>query len=74
MVVPSRWIKEWLMFVHLKIGKEPKKITMMSLLVSDPTVEGHLRPNRSLLPPNSEGTEGDEEAPGHYRCGYIVSR
>ena len=67
MVVPSRWIKEWLMFSHLKIGKEPKEITMQSLLVKDPSVPEGLRPNRSLLPPNAEGTEKDAEAPGHYR-------
>ena len=67
MIIPSRWIKEWVMFVHLKIGKEPKSITMQSLLVSDPAVEGNLRPNRNLQRPNAEGTEQDEEAPGHYR-------
>lgn len=55
------------MFAHLKIGKEPKKVTMRSLLVKDTTVEGELRPNRSLLPPNAEGTEAADEAPGHYR-------
>ena len=67
MIVPSRWIKEWLIFAHLKVGKEPKKITMMSLLVTDPAVEGNLRPNRKLMPPNAEGTEEQEESPGHYR-------
>jgi hypothetical protein len=55
------------MFAHLKIGKEPKKVTMRSLLVKDTTVEGELRPNRTLLPPNAEGTEDADEAPGHYR-------
>ena len=61
------------MFVHLKIGKEPRRVTMQSLLVTDPSVEGSLRPNRSLLPPNSSGTESDEEAPGHYRSGQVRS-
>lgn len=71
MIVPSRWIKEWLMFAHLKVGKEPKQVTMMSLLVTDPTVPGKLRPNRSLKRPNAEGTSQDEEAPGHYRWGVL---
>lgn len=67
MIVPSRWIKEWLMFAHLKIGKEPKKITMRSLLVKDDSAEGGLRPNKTILRPNAEGTEENEESPGHYR-------
>lgn len=67
MILPSRWVKEWLMFAHLKVGKEPKKITMRSLLVKDTSVEGGLRPNKCILRPNAEGTEKDDEAPGHYR-------
>lgn len=65
MIVPSRWIRQWITFAHLKSGKEPGKITMRSLLVDDPTVPGRLRPNRNLMAPNAD--EASEEAPGHYR-------
>jgi hypothetical protein len=65
MIVPSRWIRQWVTFAHLKTGKEPSKVTMMSLLVADPSVPGGLRPNKNLLAPNADETVDD--APGHYR-------
>ena len=81
MIIPSRWLRQWLIFTHLKVvlflkvvvqcsllcqtGKEPSKIPMMSLLVRDSKYPGGLRPNRSLLPPNTD--EESEVSPGHYR-------
>jgi hypothetical protein len=65
MIVPSRWIRQWITFTHLKTGKEPGKITMMSLLVADHSVPGGLRPNKNLMAPNAD--QASEEAPGHYR-------
>mmetsp|Transcript_2626 Transcript_2626/g.3943 ORF Transcript_2626/g.3943 Transcript_2626/m.3943 type:complete len:208 (-) Transcript_2626:186-809(-) len=63
MIIPSRWIRKWIVFAHLKAGPEPGKINMSSLLVS--SSDGSLRPNRSLKPPNWD--ENGEESPGHFR-------
>jgi hypothetical protein len=60
MIVPSRWIKFWLLFSHHKIVHEPPgPINTRSLVIKDKT-SGLLRPRNTLNPP----TQSD---PGHYR-------
>lgn len=64
MIIPSRWIREWLLFTHFKIGEEPGRITMLTLLKEDKQVPGGWRPKKNLIPPS---TKLGEEKPGHYR-------
>lgn len=69
MIVPSRWIKKWLLFAHLKLtGEEPGPIDMMSLLVQE-VVGGEVkyRPKSTLEPPNFKVDAINPESPGHYR-------
>jgi len=69
MIVPSRWIKKWLLFAHLKLtGEEPGPIDMMSLLVVE-VVGGQkiYRPKSALEPPNFKVDAINPESPGHYR-------
>jgi hypothetical protein len=68
MIIPSRWIKEWLIFTHLKLGEPPGPIDMFSLLQKDLTVEGGWRPKKTLLPPSIQPDPTDpSNHPGHYR-------
>jgi hypothetical protein len=64
MIIPSRWVRKWLLFVHVKIGDPPGPIDMFSLLVQDSKSPTGWRPKRTLLPPS---TDFGEERPGHYR-------
>lgn len=65
-IVPSRWIRKWLMFAQLKIqgAIEPGRIDMFSLLVADKTAPTGWRPKNTLMPPSNEF--GNEFC-GHYR-------
>eukprot|EP01031_Cornospumella_fuschlensis_P036122 gene36122-43805_t len=64
MIIPSRWIRNWLIFAHYRLGDQPGPIDMLSLLKQDPTAPGGWRPKKNLLPPS---TAAGEERPGHYR-------
>lgn len=65
MIIPSRWLKMWLLFTHFKVEPSPPgPIDMLSLLKQDPTVIGGWRPKKNLLPPS---TKEGEVRPGHYR-------
>lgn len=64
MIIPSRWVRKWLLFCHIKVGDPPGPIDMVSLLTQDPLVVGGWRPKNTLLPPS---TKFGEERPGHYR-------
>ncbi len=64
MILPSRWVRKWLLFSHIKIGDAPGPIDMWSLLQQDSSVQGGWRPKNTLLPPS---TVFGEERPGHYR-------
>eukprot|EP01034_Spumella_vulgaris_P025290 gene25290-31728_t len=66
MIIPSRWVRKWLLFCHLKVGEPPGPIDMWSLLKQDPNAEGGTgwRAKNTLLPPS---TKFGEERPGHYR-------
>jgi hypothetical protein len=64
MIVPSRWIRQWLLFAHIKSGQPPGPINMWPLLKQDATEPGGWRPLKTLLPPS---TEFGNERPGHYR-------
>ena len=68
-VVPSRWIRKWIVFCQLRAGDEPGKITMMSLLVNDPHAPGGFRPKNTLKPANAAKLDNPNAAehPGHYR-------
>jgi hypothetical protein len=66
MIVPSRWIRKWLLFAHLKLGEEPGPIDMISLLTKDGS---DWRPKRTLLPPC---TKFGEERPGHFRYIFFI--
>lgn len=77
MIIPSRWVRKWLLYAHLKSGEpEPGKIDMNTLLVKDEAfspdkfegasmVKG-MRPKNTLKPPNPGLMENDS-FPGHYR-------
>eukprot|EP01032_Pedospumella_encystans_P023151 gene23151-26212_t len=64
MIVPSRWIRQWLLFAHIKAGPAPGPIDMWPLLKEDINEPGGWRPLKTLLPPC---TEFGQERPGHYR-------
>lgn len=65
MIIPSRWVRMWLLFAHFKlIGDPPGPIDMLSLLKKDSSVPGGWRAKKNLLPPSSKF---GEERPGHYR-------
>lgn len=64
MIIPSRWIREWLLFAHFKLRDSPGKINMWSLLKED---AGTWRPKRNLKAPIIEDGAKGEEHPGHYR-------
>jgi hypothetical protein len=68
-VVPSRWLRKWLVFAHLKLGEEPGKIDTKMLLVQDPKAFNGYRPLTTLKPPNFEQSINPKakESPGHYR-------
>ena len=52
MIIPSRWVRNWLLFAHMKISDEPPgSIDMGSLLTRDANVQGGWRPRRTLRPP-----------------------
>lgn len=65
MIVPSRWIRQWLLFALVKVNDPPGPIDMFSLLKQDSTA-GDIgwRPLKTLRPPCSEF---GKEHPGHYR-------
>lgn len=67
MIVPSRWIRQWLLFAHIKAGPAPGPIDMWPLLKEDINEPGGWRPLKTLLPPC---TEFGQERPGHYR--YVI--
>lgn len=68
-IMPSRWLRRWLLFCKFKVAEEPGTITMMSLLVKDPNEPTGYRPKKTLKPPNytqNEDPKADDH-PGHYR-------
>lgn len=70
MIIPSRWIKQWLLFAHLKLTVVPPgPINMFSLLMQDSGVPGGWRAKKTLLPPIvSVANDGSiDQHPGHYR-------
>lgn len=66
MVVPSRWIRQWLLFTYFKVKEPPGPIDMWSLLVRDSAaLDGTgWRALKTLEPPSNEF---GAEKPGHYR-------
>jgi hypothetical protein len=64
MIVPSRWIRMWLLFAYVKVVDPPGPIDMLSLLKQDKLVPGGWRAKKNLLPPSNKF---GEERPGHYR-------
>lgn len=67
MIIPSRWVRQWLLFAHIKAGNAPGPINMWPLLKEDRTEAGGWRPLKTLLPPS---TEFGNERPGHYRWDF----
>ncbi len=74
-VIPSRWIRNWLLFAHLKLsGEPPGPIDIGPLIKEDPTAEGGWRPKNTLQPPSRNKIETGDYAklefdvkPGQYR-------
>mmetsp|Transcript_14620 Transcript_14620/g.24202 ORF Transcript_14620/g.24202 Transcript_14620/m.24202 type:complete len:202 (+) Transcript_14620:82-687(+) len=64
MIMPSRWLRQWILFAHVKAVNPPGPIDMWPLLKKDPSNPVGWRPLKTLLPPS---TEFGEERPGHYR-------
>lgn len=68
MIVPSRWIKQWLLFTYHKACNAPGKIDMFSLLTADSTVELNWRPKTTLKAPITAPDDPRVvDHPGHYR-------
>ncbi len=74
-IVPSRWIRKWILFCQLRAGEEPGKITMMSLLVKDPAAPGGYRPKNTLKQANYAKLDNPnaDDHPGHYRYCYSLA-
>ena len=72
-IIPSRWIKKWLIFAHMKLGEEPGRIDTKILLVQDKKAFNGWRPLMTLKPPNADRVTDVKapETPGHYRLVYI---
>jgi hypothetical protein len=68
MIVPSRWVRKWLLFAHVKAGEPPGPIDMWPLLKQDNTAPGGWRPINTLEPPS---TQFGSERPGHYRYAQV---
>ena len=75
-IIPSRFIREWLLFAKMKISNEPPNaINIASLLKADLSTESGWRPLKTLRPPERVVTKdsGDyakveyDVTPGHYR-------
>ncbi len=64
MIVPSRWVRFWLLFSYYKVGDPPGPIDMLSLIKQDRSAPGGWRAKKSLLAPSNKF---GEERPGHYR-------
>jgi len=69
MIVPSRWLKEWLIFAHLKLSTDaPGPIPMHTIMKQDRQVDGGWRPLKTLQPPQVGNADKNiPELPGHYR-------
>lgn len=58
MIIPSRWVRNWLLFAHMKLVEEPPgPIDMESLLTRD-VLTGSWRPRNTLRPPG-KGQKGE---------------
>jgi hypothetical protein len=74
-IIPSRWVRNWLLFAYHKMSKDPPgPVDISSLIKEDATVDGGWRPKNTLLPPTRTKVEtGDyakiewEVKPGNYR-------
>ena len=75
MIIPSHWIRNWLLFAHLKLSSDPPgPIDLGPLIKRDDTVEGGWRPKNTLLPPSKTKIDTGDFAkieydvkPGHFR-------
>jgi len=75
MIIPSRWVRDWLLFTHLKLNSTPPgPIDVGVLIKQDEGVEGGWRPKNTLQPPSRNKIDtGDyskpefDVKPGHYR-------
>jgi hypothetical protein len=66
-IIPSRWLRQWLIFAHLKRGDPPGKIDTRILLTKDKKTPSGWRPKLSLKPPSLAQDKFDESSPGHFR-------
>ncbi len=69
-LLPSRWLREWVLFAHLRLSeKEPGKINLYNLLTKDKDEALGWRPNLLLEEPIAESTDMSiENRTGHYRA------
>jgi hypothetical protein len=76
LIIPSRWVRKWLLHAHYKVCDAPGRIDMYPLLQQDDTVEGGWRPKNTLQPPLYSNDPNVEDHPGHYRyfhrCDVLV--
>ena len=74
-IIPSRWIRNWLIFAHLKLSEDaPGPIDVSTLIKEDENNPGEYRPKKTLEPPSKTRVEGGDFAkqeydlqPGHFR-------
>ena len=78
-IIPSRWVRNWLIFAHLKLSENaPGPIDLSTLIKDDEKNPGWYRPKKTLQPPSKRRVEGGDFAkqeyeikPGHFRrIGY----
>jgi hypothetical protein len=67
LIIPSRWVRKWLLHAHYKVCDAPGRIDMYPLLQQDDTVEGGWRPKNTLQSPLYSNDPNVEDHPGHYR-------
>lgn len=74
-IIPSRWVRQWLLFAYHKLEAEPPgPINIGTLIKEDNTVEGGWRPKKTLKPPTRSKIDTKDYAkiefeikPGHFR-------
>ena len=76
MIIPSRFIRDWLLFAQMKMtNQHPAPIDIASLLKEDPSSACGYRPLKTLRPPEKVVTKDSGDyakieyamTPGHYR-------
>ena len=75
-VIPSRWIRDWLLFAQMNItNHHPGPISIDTIVTQDPKSESGWRPLNTIKPPEKKVKKDNKDyakieyevTPGHYR-------